>query len=50
MLAGFAGSVLWVIGASWGWSDSGWMVRYLGYHDAYASAEQCPSARSASAE
>jgi Amt family ammonium transporter len=31
------GCVTWVIGAAWGWSDSGWMVKLLGYHDAYAS-------------
>ena len=31
------GSVTWLIAAAWGWSDTGWMVRLLGYHDAYAS-------------
>jgi Amt family ammonium transporter len=31
------GSVTWIIDAAWGWHPSGWMVRYLGYHDAYAS-------------
>ena len=31
------GSVTWVIGGSWGWSEKGWMVQKLGYHDAYAS-------------
>ena len=31
------GSVLWILDASWGWHPQGWMVRLLGYHDAYAS-------------
>ena len=31
------GSVTWLIAAAWGWSDTGWMVKLLGYHDAYAS-------------
>ena len=31
------GSVWWIIDASWGWHYGGWMVKYLGYHDAYAS-------------
>ena len=37
VLALLVGSVTWVIDAAWGWSDSGWMVQLLGYHDAYAS-------------
>ena len=37
VLALLVGCISWVIGASWGWSDAGWMVRVLGYHDAYAS-------------
>ena len=37
LLAILVGSVTWVIGAAWGWSDTGWMVQKLGYHDAYAS-------------
>lgn len=37
LLALLVGSVTWVIDAAWGWSDSGWMVQKLGYHDAYAS-------------
>lgn len=37
LLAVLVGSVTWVIVAAWGWSDSGWMVKILGYHDAYAS-------------
>ena len=31
------GSVWWIIDAAWGWHYAGWMVQYLGYHDAYAS-------------
>lgn len=31
------GSVFWIIDAAWGWHAEGWMVKYLGYHDAYAS-------------
>jgi Amt family ammonium transporter len=37
MIAVFLGSVLWITDAAWGWSPGGWMVKYLGYHDAYAS-------------
>jgi len=31
------GSVFWIIDAAWGWHYAGWMVKVLGYHDAYAS-------------
>ncbi len=31
------GSVFWIIDAAWGWHFGGWMVKLLGYHDAYAS-------------
>ncbi len=31
------GSVFWIIDAAWGWHAGGWMVKLLGYHDAYAS-------------
>jgi ammonium transporter, Amt family len=31
------GSVTWILAAAWGWSATGWMVKLLGYHDAYAS-------------
>ncbi len=31
------GSVFWIIDAAWGWHPEGWMVKFLGYHDAYAS-------------
>jgi Amt family ammonium transporter len=37
ILAVLIGSCMWIIDASWGWSAQGWMVRILGYHDAYAS-------------
>lgn len=37
VFAVLVGSVTWVIGGAWGWSDAGWMVQRLGYHDAYAS-------------
>jgi ammonia channel protein AmtB len=37
LLAVLVGSVTWIIDAAWGWHPSGWMVRQLGYHDAYAS-------------
>jgi len=31
------GSVFWIVDAAWGWHYAGWMVRELGYHDAFAS-------------
>ena len=37
ILAVVIGSVTWIIDASWGWHSGGWMVKLLGYHDAYAS-------------
>ena len=37
ILAVLIGSVAWIIDAAWGWHYNGWMVQYLGYHDAYAS-------------
>jgi ammonia channel protein AmtB len=37
LFAVMLGSVTWVVDAAWGWSGEGWMVRLLGYHDAYAS-------------
>ncbi len=37
VIAVLVGSVTWIIDASWGWHPAGWMVRILGYHDAYAS-------------
>jgi ammonia channel protein AmtB len=37
LIAGLVGSVTWIVDAAWGWSAGGWMVKLLGYHDAYAS-------------
>jgi Amt family ammonium transporter len=37
LIAVLVGSCLWIIDASWGWHPLGWMVKVLGYHDAYAS-------------
>lgn len=37
ILAVVIGSFAWIIDASWGWHYAGWMVKLLGYHDAYAS-------------
>ncbi len=37
IIAVFVGSCTWITDAAWGWSATGWMVKYLGYHDAYAS-------------
>jgi ammonium transporter, Amt family len=37
ILAVLIGSVFWIIDAAWGWHPEGWMVKLLGYHDAYAS-------------
>ncbi|HEY7670178.1 MAG TPA: ammonium transporter [Hyphomicrobium sp.] len=37
IIAVMVGSVTWILDAAWGWSSTGWMVKLLGYHDAYAS-------------
>jgi ammonia channel protein AmtB len=37
IIAVLVGSGLWILDASWGWHPNGWMVKELGYHDAYAS-------------
>lgn len=37
LVAVLIGSVMWILDASWGWHPLGWMVKILGYHDAYAS-------------
>lgn len=37
ILAVVIGSFAWIIDAAWGWHPEGWMVKVLGYHDAYAS-------------
>ena len=37
VLAVVIGSAAWITDAAWGWHFGGWMVKLLGYHDAYAS-------------
>jgi ammonia channel protein AmtB len=37
LVAVMLGSLTWIIDAAWGWHYDGWMVKLLGYHDAYAS-------------
>lgn len=37
ILAGIVGSVVWIIGAAWGWHPSGWMLTELGFHDVGAA-------------
>jgi ammonium transporter, Amt family len=37
IIAVMLGSFTWILDAAWGWHPAGWMVRVLGYHDAYAS-------------
>ena len=37
LIAVMLGSCTWIIDAAWGWHYAGWMVKVLGYHDAYAS-------------
>ncbi|REJ95169.1 MAG: ammonium transporter [Planctomycetota bacterium] len=37
LLAMLVGGVTWILDAAWGWSNEGWMVQLLGFHDAYAS-------------
>ena len=37
IIAVLIGSVMWILDASWGWHPLGWMVKLLGYHDAYAA-------------
>ena len=37
LVAVLVGSVTWITDAAWGWHYDGWMVKLLGYHDAYAS-------------
>ncbi|MGU3499766.1 ammonium transporter [Mycobacterium sp. C31M] len=33
----FVGSVVWIIGAAWGWHGAGWMLTQLGFHDVGAA-------------
>ena len=37
ILTVFVGSVLWIIGAAWGWHGAGWMLTELGFHDVGAA-------------
>lgn len=37
ILAAFLGSVIWIIGAAWGWHPAGWMLTELGFHDVGAA-------------
>lgn len=37
ILATILGSVVWIIGAAWGWHPAGWMLTELGFHDVGAA-------------
>ncbi len=37
VLAAVVGSVVWIIGAAWGWHPAGWMLTELGFHDVGAA-------------
>jgi len=37
ILAILLGSVVWILGASWGWHPSGWLTKEFGYHDTGAA-------------
>merc|ERR1712098_191568 len=37
ILSVLVGSVVWIIGAGWGWSGGGWLVTQWGYHDVGAA-------------
>jgi len=37
ILSVLVGSVVWIIGAGWGWSPGGWLVTRWGYHDVGAA-------------
>ncbi|MEM8553694.1 MAG: ammonium transporter [Pseudomonadota bacterium] len=37
ILAILLGSVVWILGASWGWHPTGWLTVQLGYHDVGAA-------------
>lgn len=37
ILALLLGSVVWILGASWGWHFEGWLTTELGFHDAAAA-------------
>jgi ammonium transporter, Amt family len=37
ILTVLVGSVVWIIGAAWGWHGAGWMLTQLGFHDVGAA-------------
>jgi len=37
ILAIFLGSVVWILGASWGWHPEGWLTKQFGFHDTAAA-------------
>lgn len=37
ILAILLGSVVWILGASWGWHPEGWLTKQFGYHDTGAA-------------
>jgi ammonia channel protein AmtB len=37
ILAIFLGSVVWILGASWGWHPTGWLTTQFGFHDVGAA-------------
>ena len=37
ILAIFLGSVVWILGASWGWHPTGWLTTEFGFHDVGAA-------------
>ena len=37
LLAILLGSVIWILGASWGWHPTGWLTANFGYHDVGAA-------------
>ncbi|OBF24986.1 ammonium transporter [Mycobacterium sp. ACS4331] len=37
VLTVLVGSVVWIIGAAWGWHGAGWMLTQLGFHDVGAA-------------
>jgi ammonium transporter, Amt family len=37
ILAVFLGSVVWILGASWGWHPTGWLTAQFGFHDVGAA-------------
>ncbi len=37
ILTVFVGSVVWIVGAAWGWHGAGWMLTKMGFHDVGAA-------------